>query len=415
MTEPMDYPVVKLGDIATINDENYRGGWSEIKYLDTSSITRNRISGFQELVPGKDKIPSSAKRVVRPGDIIYAIRGSRHYEHHGLIGNDWPENALVSTAFATLRTKPDMAHSDYVYWYLTQDWIAKHLYGLAVESSTAIPSISLDVLENFEIPLPPLEEQKRQARLLNTLDSIFDNMDEMSNAIDEMSSILENMARLLFKAWFVDFEPVKAKIDGRWKQGESLPGMPAELWDVFPDKLVGSELGKIPEGWEVKTIGDVTSLFNGKRPPEIQPHKDEKFSIPVWGANGITNWTTKPFLDHSIILTGRVGTLGSVFRITESCWPSDNSIVLTPKQDNMYDYLFYWIKSNVDFESLNRGTSQLLLGQNDLKLQLVVQPHDTTISEFQKLLNVFFDGYDISKESSMEYTRQRDKLLSKII
>jgi type I restriction enzyme S subunit len=69
-----------------------------------------------------------------------------------------------------------------------------------------------------------------------------------------MSETLEAMARALFKAWFVDFEPVRAKMEGRWQRGQSLPGLPAHLYDLFPDRLVDSELGEIPEGWKVGTL-----------------------------------------------------------------------------------------------------------------------------------------------------------------
>ena len=70
-----------------------------------------------------------------------------------------------------------------------------------------------------------------------------------------MNETLESMARALFKSWFVDFDPVRAKMDGRWRPGESLPGLPSHLYDLFPDRLVDSELGPIPECWEVKSAG----------------------------------------------------------------------------------------------------------------------------------------------------------------
>ena len=72
-----------------------------------------------------------------------------------------------------------------------------------------------------------------------------------------MNETLEAMARALFTSWFVDFEPVRAKMDGRWRRGESLPGLPAEHFDLFPDTLVPSQLGPIPEGWQVKPVGEV--------------------------------------------------------------------------------------------------------------------------------------------------------------
>jgi len=75
------------------------------------------------------------------------------------------------------------------------------------------------------------------------------------------------MARALFKSWFIDFDPVRAKIEGRWRPRESLPGLPAELYDHFPDRLVPSELGPIPEGWRVKTLGECFQLTMGQSTP----------------------------------------------------------------------------------------------------------------------------------------------------
>ena len=71
-----------------------------------------------------------------------------------------------------------------------------------------------------------------------------------------MNGTLEAMA--LFRSWFVHFDPVRAKMEGRWRRGESLPGLPADRYDLFPDRLVPSKMGEIPEGWGVKTIEDVT-------------------------------------------------------------------------------------------------------------------------------------------------------------
>ena len=75
-----------------------------------------------------------------------------------------------------------------------------------------------------------------------------------------MNETLEQMARALFKSWFVDFDPVRAKMEGRWRRGESLPGLPAHLYDLFPSRLVPSELGPIPEGWKMTALGDFAHL-----------------------------------------------------------------------------------------------------------------------------------------------------------
>ncbi len=116
---------------------------------------------------------------------------------------------------------------------------------LANTSQVGVPSIAQPVtyLRSLEIPLPPLPEQRAIAHILGTLDDKIENLRRQNET-------LEAMARALFQAWFVDFEPVRAKIEGRWRRGGSLPGLPAHLYDLFPDRLVESELGEIPEGWE---------------------------------------------------------------------------------------------------------------------------------------------------------------------
>ena len=101
----------------------------------------------------------------------------------------------------------------------------------------------------------------------------------MLGALDEkieinrcVSEKLEQMAHALYKSWFVDFDPVRAKLDGRWQRGESLPVLPAELYDLFPDRLVPSKMGDVPEGWVVKALKDIASLRGDTvSPGEIDP------------------------------------------------------------------------------------------------------------------------------------------------
>ena len=106
-----------------------------------------------------------------------------------------------------------------------------------------------------ELPPRDLAEQRAIAHVLGTLDDKI----ELNRRMNET---LEEMARALFKSWFVDFEPVRAKMEGRWRRGESLPGLPAEHYDLFPDRLVDSELGDDPGGlgsesrWGLRRCGN---------------------------------------------------------------------------------------------------------------------------------------------------------------
>ncbi len=110
--------------------------------------------------------------------------------------------------------------------------------------------VSLSDQRRMHITLPTLAEQRAIAHILGTLDDRI----ELNR---RMSETLEAMARALFRSWFVDFGPVRAKAEGRDT------GIPREIADLFPDRFVDSDLGEIPEGWEVGSIGDIANLDKG--------------------------------------------------------------------------------------------------------------------------------------------------------
>ena len=117
-------------------------------------------------------------------------------------------------------------------------------------------ALTKGMIESLGIPLPPLPTQRAIAHVLGVLDDKI----ELNRRMNEM---LEAMARALFKSWFVGFEPVRAKMEGRWRPGESLPGLPAEHYDLFPDRLVDSELGEVPEGWGVDSLSECINVARG--------------------------------------------------------------------------------------------------------------------------------------------------------
>jgi type I restriction enzyme S subunit len=126
----------------------------------------------------------------------------------------------------------------------------------------------------------PADENTRLA-----IAHILGTLDDKIELNRKQNETLEAMARALFKAWFVDFEPVRAKIEGRWQRGQSLPGLPAHLYDLFPDRLVESELGEIPEGWEIVPASKLIE-FNPSEPLRkgIEAPYIEMASLPTSGS-----------------------------------------------------------------------------------------------------------------------------------
>jgi type I restriction enzyme S subunit len=126
-----------------------------------------------------------------------------------------------------------------------QDYIRQHTI------QTGVPHTNLGTLRNALIPVPPIVEQRAIAHILGALDDKI----ELNR---KMNETLEAMARALFKSWFVDFEPVRAKAEGRDT------GLPAHIAALFPDSFEDSELGEIPKGWRASTLGAETERHGGR-------------------------------------------------------------------------------------------------------------------------------------------------------
>ena len=274
-------------------------------------------------------------------------------------------------------------------------------------TGSTMPKLTQGNMNRIALLTPPLPGQRAIAHVLGTLDDKI----ELNRRMNET---LEEMARALFKSWFVDFDPVRAKMEGRWRRGESLPGLPADLYDLFPDRMVPSELGEIPEGWEVKALGEVANVSSGKRPGHRSSVANDEAQIPLWGGNGPMAFVAEPLVDFPILLTGRVGTLGSVFRITKPCWPSDNTLIVTTKSSQFFDCLFFQME-RIDFDSLNRGSTQPLLTQSDLKAQLVLLPPANVLNDFHKLTFRLLESNDHRRHEAHTLSVQRDTLLPKLV
>ena len=195
-------------------------------------------------------------------------RGDVVFTHAGNIGQVAyiPENSkyaryVISQRQFYMRCDHSKAIPEFIALYFTSPEGQHQL--LANASQVGVPSIAQPVtyLRTIQLPLPPIPEQRAIAYILGTLDDKI----ELNRRMNET---LEAMARALFKSWFVDFDPVRAKMEGRDT------GLPGHIADLFPDRLVDSELGEIPEGWEVKALGECFNLTMGQSPPGSTYNED---------------------------------------------------------------------------------------------------------------------------------------------
>ena len=180
--------------------------------------------------------------------------------------------ARVNQHVAIIRPLPTVLSAQFLQYVLVSPLMQEHLLALASAGATR-NALTKSMLESLVLRIPPLPEQRAIAHILGTLDDKI----ELNRRMNET---LEEMARALFQAWFVDFEPVRAKMEGRWKPGQSLPGLPAHLYDLFPDRLVDSELGEIPEGWEVRPLDSIATYLNGLALQKFPPESETEY-LPV--------------------------------------------------------------------------------------------------------------------------------------
>ena len=187
-------------------------------------------------------------------NILFCVRGSTTGRMN------WADrDYAVGRGVAEIRHKTDLSLQPFV-----RAVIERELPDLLAQATgSTFPNVSAAQLASIPFPTLEIEEQRAIAHILGTVDDKI----ELNR---RMNQTLEEMARALFKSWFVDFDPVRAKLDGRWRPGESLPSLPAHLYHLFPDRLVPSQLGEIPEGWDVGVLRDVAeSPKRGVLPAEI--------------------------------------------------------------------------------------------------------------------------------------------------
>jgi type I restriction enzyme S subunit len=186
--------------------------------------------------------------VLQPDDILLNITGDGITFGRACIIPEDVLPACVNQHVSIIRVDPRRAVAGYVLAFLTHPVVKSYIESFNAGGSRR--AITKGHIESFRVPLPSLPEQRAIARILGTLDDKI----ELNR---RMSMTLEAMARALFKSWFVDFDPVRAKAEDRDT------GLSRQLADVFSARFVDSELGDIPDGWQVGRLGDLSNVEKG--------------------------------------------------------------------------------------------------------------------------------------------------------
>ena len=232
-------------------------------------------------------------------------------------------------------------------------------------------NINAVTFANMPITLP---DRATQDRIVAILSSIDDKI-ELNRRIN---ANLEQQAQALYKSWFVDFEPFG---------------------------------GKMPEDWREGTLGEIMTITSGKHPKNRVSIKTKDVNIPIVGAADIIGYTNEMLYSTPILIIGRVGTHGIVQRFSTKCWPSDNTLVIQTK----YYEMCYQLLKQIDYKKLNRGSTQPLITQTDIKGVEVIIPPIEILEEYENRVSILFhsiNNYDIENST---LSALRDTLLPKLM
>ncbi len=385
----------------------------------TDVYNNNFIHGALDFMAATATEREIANCTLKAGDVVITKDSEKHDDIGvpALVREDI-SNLVCGYHLAILRPSSSEIDGAYLFYALSARAMQEQFHSYA-NGVTRFGLRKADI-GLVEVPLPPLPEQRAIAHILGTLDDKI----ELNRRMNET---LEEMARALFKSWFVDFDPVRAKMEGRDT------GLPPDIAALFPDRLVDSELGDIPEGWEVKALPETIEINPARslQKGEVAPYLDMA-NMPTKGhtPNAVT---ARPFGSGMRFING--DTL--VARITpclengktayvdflqdgEVGWGSTEYIVMRPKPP-LPDEFAYCLARSVDFREFAvqnmTGTSgrQRVPATAMSNYQLPL-PGGFEITEvFGELVEPLFSLASQKAEESRTLAALRDTLLPKLV
>ena len=292
---------------------------------------------------------------------------------------------------------------------------------LASATGTTVKHTAPSRIKQFHFKLPPLAEQHAIAEILGALDDKI----ELNRRMNET---LEQMARTLYKSWFVDFDPVRAKMDGRWERGESLPGMPAELYDLFPDDLVPSELGEIPGGWSVRPLNDIVTVRGrAVSPKEVDPETPyvgldhiprRSLALAEWSrAREVSS--NKAVFERGDVLFGKLRPYFHKVAIAPVAGIASTDALVIRPVDDAWSTMMVCILSSEDFvaytDRTSTGTKMPRTSWPTMGQYKVCLPPASVAFAFRKMSGGLLEGIVSRVIESRHLASQRDALLPKLI
>jgi type I restriction enzyme S subunit len=264
---------------------------------------------------------------------------------------------------------------------------------------SAQENINLEVLRKLEFPIPPLGVQIELADFLSLLD-------DRIALLRETNATLEAIAQALFKSWFVDFDPVRAKMEGRAPEG-----MDEATAALFPDGLQESALGLVPRGWRVGMLQDLLLLQRGFDLPSQDRIPGD---YPIIAASGPSGTHAVAMAKGPGVVTGRSGVLGRVFLELEDYWPLNTTLWVKEFRASTPCYAYELLRL-LDFQSFNAGSAVPTLNRNHIHSLRYLIPPMSCVESYESLAIQLQHRVRLNSQQAQTLATLRDTLLPRLI
>ena len=384
----MEWKEVRLGDVCTkITDGSHFSPKAQTEGYPMLSVKDMREYDFDfsncKKISYEDYLKMERDGCVpQIGDVLVAKDGS--YLKEIFRCKEQREIALLSS-IAIFRPNSQLIDSRFLCYCLKSPRVYNYI-SLNCVSGSALPRIILKDFKGVNIRVPSLDDQRRIASILSSLDRKI----ELNNKIN---ADLEEMAQAIFKNWFVDFEP--------FKDGE----------------FVDSELGMIPEGWKVGTLDEIFSLKYGKNLSTSMIL--EKGDYPVYGANGIIGYDNEYNCDkYSVLVTSRGNGSGDVSRTHHpKSFITNNSFIVESLEQYKYIELPFinGLFNIIDFKSYCSGSAQPQLTNKAMRNICIISPPMEIVIKYCEMLETLFSHIECVIAENSRLSLLRDTLLPRLM
>lgn len=309
--------------------------------------------------------------------------------------------------------------TEYLRYFLQNSDIQPYLTG------AVMPKLTQGNLNRIPVRYPLPQYQQAIVGILGSLDNKID----LNRGINQT---LEAMAQAIFKSWFIDFEPVKAKIaaklEGRdtlraamsaisGKPDAELSILPREQFDqlaataaLFPEEMEELDLAEVPKGWSIQRVGNLLELVYGKA---LKSTDRKEGSVPVYGSGGITGYHDTALVPYCSVIVGRKGTVGSLYWEDEPFFPIDTTFYVRPIKSPL-TYCYYALQT-LGLEKMNTDAAVPGLNRENVYRLELVRPDISVLQSFDKVVSTLRSAIRTNSDLNKTLASLRDTLLPKLL